>query len=78
MEEAVEVFNRNFMMYLIQGMSPKKAFDHSKDALDFNENTNRISCCCNHEHKPGCAWIKKFYDKENDEKLYDKENDENN
>lgn len=51
-------------MYLINGESPKNAFYHSLDVLDFDENTNRIHCCCHHEHKPGCPWFKKFYDKD--------------
>ena len=56
LEKAAEIFNRNFLEFLVKGFSPKNAFDHSKINLK-NEKHGR-TFCSDHKHDDDkCPWI---------------------
>ena len=57
LEEAAEKFNREFMLYLLKGLTPKVAFQHGQSVLASESTTSGI-CCCNHDHTADCLWIK--------------------
>jgi hypothetical protein len=65
LEKAAEIFNKNFMKYILLGESPKDAFNHSLDVLTIEKHTSGI-CCCFHEHTGDCLW-QKYLEESQDE-----------
>jgi hypothetical protein len=64
LEKAAEIFNRNFLKFLVEGESPKNAFDYSKTILKNDKHGH--SSCHKHGHiKEQCPWLK-FYEKNGD------------
>jgi hypothetical protein len=56
LEKAAEIFNRNFLKFLVEGESPKNAFDHSKNNLK-NVRHGRTFCSDHNHDEEKCPWI---------------------
>ena len=57
LEEAAEKFNKEFLCYLLNGSSPKDAFEAGLSVLASDKQTSKI-CCCSHDHTNDCLWLK--------------------
>ena len=57
LEEAAEKFNKEFLCYLLNGSSPKDAFEAGLSVLASDKQTSKI-CCCLHKHTVDCLWRK--------------------
>jgi hypothetical protein len=56
-ELAAKKFNVEFLHYLVQGWSIKKAFDQAIISVKTQKNAVLKSCCCDHDHDPECLWL---------------------
>ena len=58
LELAAKEFNVEFLHYLLEGWSVKKAFDQAILKLKTNKDALHKSCCCDHKHTADCLWMK--------------------
>lgn len=57
-DEVAINFTRHFYQDIIFGHSIEQAFENTKKMILASEKNELQSCCCAHEHKPDCIWLK--------------------
>ena len=57
LDEVCQLFARHFYFHLLDGYTPKEAFEHGKSVVKGSQ-IDTFSCCCAHDHKPHCKWVK--------------------
>lgn len=56
-DEICLIFSRHLYMQLLQGKSIQSAFTEAQRTCRASS-LKYESCCCAHQHKPGCKWTK--------------------